>query len=138
MAARMRGRPIMADPGPGIDIELRENENTAYEKSDWRLGYIGLVFLGTFVMLVIAPFVLMWAFPNSLPDQRRNLTIAPPPQRQPVAPSLDRMQYVAEQKLKLDTYYWIDRDRGIVHIPIEEAMKRVAAHGIPGFPQAGP
>jgi hypothetical protein len=45
------------------------------------------------------------------------------------------MQYVAEQKLKLDTYYWIDRDRGIVHIPIEEAMKRVAAQGIPGFPK---
>src|SRR3954447_7092771 len=134
MAARMRGRPNTAEPG----IELRENENTAYEESDWRLGYIGLVFLGTFVMLVIAPFVLMWAFPNSLPDQRRNLTIAPPPPRQPVAPSLDRVRYVAEQKLKLDTYYWIDRDRGLVHIPIEEAMKRVAAHGIDGFPKAGP
>src|SRR3954451_14147788 len=134
MAARVRGRPIMAEPG----IELRENENTAYEKSDWRLGYIGLVFLGTFVMLVITPFVLMWAFPNSLPDQRRNLTIAPPPPRQQVAPSLDRMQYVAEQKLRLDTYYWIDRGRGIVHIPIEEAIKRVAADGIPGFPKAEP
>jgi hypothetical protein len=80
----------------------------------------------------------MWAFPHSIPDQRRNLTITPPPPRQQVAPSLDRAQYVAEQKLKLDTYYWIDRDRGIVHIPIEEAMKRVAAHGIPGFPKAAP
>src|SRR3954451_16062378 len=134
MAACLRGTPIMAEPG----IELRENENTAYEKSDWPIGKIGLVFLGTFVMLVIAPFVLMWAFPDSLPDQRRTLTIDPPPPRQQVAPSLDRMQYVADQKLKLDTYYWIDRDRGIVHIPIEEAMKRVAEHGIPGYPKAGP
>jgi hypothetical protein len=49
---------------------------------------------------------------------------------------MDLAGYVAEQKLKLDTYYWIDRDRGIVHIPIEEAMKRVAAHGIDGFPKA--
>jgi hypothetical protein len=123
----------MAEPG----IELRENENTAYEKSDWPIGKVGLVFLGTFVMLVIAPFILMWAFPDSLSDQRKTLTIAPPPPRQQVAPSLDRMQYVADQKLKLDTYYWIDRDRGIVHIPIEEAMKRVAEHGIPGYPKAG-
>jgi hypothetical protein len=132
IAARVRGRPIMAEPG----IELRENENTAYEKSDWPIGRIGLVFLGTFVMLVVVPFVLMWAFPDSIPDQRRSLTIVPPAPRQQVAPSVDLAQYVAAQKLKLNTYYWIDRDRGIVHIPIEEAMKRVAAHGIPGFPDA--
>src|SRR5690348_12689993 len=131
MAARMRGRPIVAESR----VMLRENENTAYEKSDWPIGKIGLVFLGTFVMLVVAPFVLMWAFPNSLPDQRRNLTITPPPRRQQVAPPLDRMRYVVEQKLKLDSYYWIDRDRGVVHIPIQEAMKRVAEHGIPGFPK---
>jgi hypothetical protein len=37
----------------------------------------------------------------------------------------------------LNTYYWIDRDKGIVHIPIAEAMKRVATKGIDGFPQAG-
>jgi hypothetical protein len=133
MAARVRGRPIMAEPG----IVLRENENTAYEKSDWPIGKIALIFLGTFILLVITPFILMWAFPDSLPDQRRNLTIAPPPPRQQVAPSMDLARYLAEQKLKLDTYYWIDRDRGIVHIPIEEAMKRVAAHGIDGYPKAG-
>ena len=117
-------------------IELRENENTAYEKSDWPIGKIGLVFLGTFILLVISPLILMWAFPDSLHDQPKTLTISPPPPRQQVAPSLDRAQYVAEQKLKLDTYYWIDRGRGLVHIPIEEAMKRVAEHGIPGFPKA--
>jgi hypothetical protein len=122
----------MAEPG----IVLRENENTAYEKSDWRLGYIGLVFLGTFLLLLVTPFILMWAFPHALPDASRELTIAPPPPRQQVAPPVDLARYLAAQKLKLETYYWIDRDRGIVHIPIEEAMKRVAEHGIDGFPKA--
>jgi len=122
----------MAEPG----IELRENENTAYEKSDWPIGKVALVFLGTFVMLVVAPFIMMWAFPDSLPDQSRRLTIVPPPPRQQVAPTTELREYLAKQKLKLGTYYWIDRDRGIVHIPIEEAMKRVAEHGIDGFPQA--
>src|SRR4051812_47333348 len=108
MAARMRGRPIMAEPRVAEShVVLRENENTAYEKSDWPIGKVGSVFLGTFVMLVIAPIVLMWAFPDSLSDQRRNLTIEPPPPRQQISPSLDRMQYVTEQKLNLDTYYWI-------------------------------
>jgi hypothetical protein len=121
----------MADPG----IVLRENENTSYEKSDWPIGKIGLVFLGIFLLLVVAPFIVMWAFPGSLPDVGRELRIAPPPPRQQVAPAVDLALYLAEQKRKLGTYYWIDRDRGFVHIPIEEAMKRVAEHGIPGFPE---
>jgi hypothetical protein len=124
----------MADP----EIVLRENENTAYEKSDWPIGKIGLLFLGTFLLLLVTPFILMWAFPNSLPDVSRKLTIEPPPPRQQVAPPVELGRYLAGQKLKLDTYYWIDRDRGIVHIPIEEAMKRVAEHGIDGFPKASP
>jgi hypothetical protein len=37
----------------------------------------------------------------------------------------------------LNTYYWVDRDKGVVHIPIAEAMKRLVAKGIDGFPQAG-
>jgi hypothetical protein len=122
----------MADPA----IVLRENENTAYEKSDWPIGKIGLIFLATFLFLLITPFILIWAFPNSLPDVGRQLAITPPPPRQQVTPSLDLARYLAEQKRKLDTYYWIDRDRGIVHIPIEQAMKGVAEHGIDGFPKA--
>jgi hypothetical protein len=121
----------MAEPG----IVLRENENTAYEKSDWPIGRIGLVFLVTFLLLAVTPFILILAFPDSLSDISHRLAIAPPPPRQQVAPSTDLAGYIAEQKRKLDTYYWIDRDRGIVHIPIEEAMKRVAEHGIDGFPK---
>lgn len=121
----------MAEPG----IVLRENENTSYEKSDWPIGKIGLVFLGIFLLLVTAPFIVMWAFPHSLPDVGRELTIVPPPPRQQVAPAVNLTLYLAEQKHRLGAYYWVDREHGLVHIPIEEAMKRVAEHGIPGFPR---
>jgi hypothetical protein len=124
----------MAEPG----IVLRENENTSYEKSDWRLGYVGLIFLGTFILLAVVPWVLMWGFPDALPDASRKLTVIPPPPRQQVVPAAELARYLAAQKLLLNTYYWIDRDRGIVHIPIEEAMKKVAEQGIDGFPKAGP
>ena len=98
----------MAEPG----VVLRENKNTSYEKSDWPIGKIGLVFLGTFLLLLVTPLILMWAFPDSLHDVSRKLTIAPPPPRQQVAPAADLALYLAEQKRKLGTYYWIDRDRG--------------------------
>ena len=39
--------------------------------------------------------------------------------------------------MSLNTYYWVNRDKGLVHIPIAEAMKRIATKGIDGFPQAG-
>ena len=119
-------------------VEVRDNPNTAYEKSDWPVGKIGLVFLATFILLVVTPFILMWGFPRSLPDQSRALAIAPPAPRQQVTPSADLDAYLAREKARLNTYYWVDRDQGLVHIPIEEAMRRVAEHGIPGFPKAAP
>ena len=47
-------------------VETRDNPNTSYEKSDWPVGKIGLVFLATFILLVVTPFILMWGFPHSL------------------------------------------------------------------------
>ena len=81
----MAESPVMAES----IVETRDNPNTSYEKSDWPVGKIGLVFLATFILLVVTPFILMWGFPHSLPDQSRVLTIAPPPPRQQVAPSAD-------------------------------------------------
>lgn len=40
---------------------------------------------------------------------------------------LARLQ--AEQRGRLNRYRWVDRDKGIAAIPIEEAMKRVVARG---------
>lgn len=33
--------------------------------------------------------------------------------------------WMREERLQLDSYGWVDRDNGIAHIPIEEAMQRV-------------
>ena len=131
----MEGPSWLNPPSSNI---ARDNPNTSYEKSDWPVGRIGLVFLATFILLVVTPFILMRGFPHSLPDQSRALTIAPPPPRQQIAPSADLDAYLAREKARLNTYYWVDRDQGLVHIPIEEAMRRVAEHGIPGFPKAAP
>jgi len=41
----------------------------------------------------------------------------------------------ADEEKLLNTYYWIDKQKGIVHIPIAEAMKKLASKGAPGFPE---
>ncbi len=35
----------------------------------------------------------------------------------------------AQQRRELETYGWSERDSGYVHVPIEEAMRRVAEEG---------
>lgn len=114
------------------------NANVAYEASDWRIGTVGLVLLGILAFLVLAPLVLMWAFPHSLRDVDRRLTAEPPAPRLQTNPAQDLTNFTAKEDKRLNTYYWIDKQKGIVHIPIEQAMQKLARDGIPGFPKAKP
>src|SRR5690348_15694073 len=114
---------------------VEDNSKTAYEGSDWRLGVIGLILLGTFVFLAIIPFVLMAAFPNAVSDVSREMTITPPEPRLQLDPPEDLAQFRAEEEKRLNTYYWVDKDKGLVHIPIAQAMKEVVEKGIDGFPR---
>jgi hypothetical protein len=121
-----------------IAERVEDNPNTAFEKSDWPIGLIGWVAVGTFIFLVIAPFVLMGAFPRAASDVSRALTIEPPQPRLQTDPSEDLVKFLADEDKRLNTYYWIDKKKGIVHIPIEQAMKEIAEEGIGGFPRAKP
>ena len=57
--------------------------------------------------------------------------------RTPPAPRLEpdallpRRRMVAEENAALTTYGWVDRDAGIVRIPIERAMELLAERGLP-------
>jgi hypothetical protein len=117
---------------------IEDNAETACERSDWRVGAIGLVLLGTFVFLVISPLVLMAAFPRAVSDIGRELTITPPEPRLQLDPREDLAQFRAEEDKRLNNYYWVEKEKGIVHIPISQAMKEIAEKGIDGFPRGQP
>jgi hypothetical protein len=131
---RRSGRSIMAE----LEERVEDNPDTAYEQSDWPLGMIGLVLLGTLILLVIAPFVLIGAFPGSVSDVSRALTVEPPQPRLQKDPSEDLAKFMADEDKRLNSYYWIDKKKGIVHIPIEQAMKEITEEGIDGFPRGKP
>jgi hypothetical protein len=118
----------------------RESERpmTAYETSDWDLGPIGLIYLGVFALLVISCLVLVATYPGSVHDASRALHIAPPGPRLQTNPAAELATFRAHERTKLESYYWVDRQKGLVHIPIEDAMKKLAQTGIPGFPKAQP
>jgi hypothetical protein len=49
-----------------------------------------------------------------------------PPLLQP-APQPDRVGYLEQKRRTLDSYGWVDRQAGIARIPLDEAMKVMAA-----------
>ena len=66
------------------------------------------------------------------------MTVEPPQPRLQTDPSEDLAQFLADEDKRLNTYYWIDKKKGIVHIPIEQAMQELAEEGIDGFPRGKP
>lgn len=50
----------------------------------------------------------------------------------------DLADYRAEMKGKLEGYAWIDKDLGIVRIPVTRAMELVAERGLPNWKPAPP
>jgi hypothetical protein len=114
------------------------NPQSAFEASDWRLGAVGLVFIATLVFLVVAPLALLLIFPGAVPDVSRRRTVEPPPPRLQLDQPRELARFRAEEDRQLHTYYWVEKERGIVHIPIGRAMQLLVERGIDGFPQAPP
>jgi hypothetical protein len=108
---------------------------TAFEPTDWSLGPVAWVYVGTAILLVVSSLVLIAAYPNALPDVGRTLRISPPGPRLQTSPEHDLQQFRAEEEKRLNTYYWIDKQKGTVHIPIDRAMEKIVQTGLPGFPK---
>ena len=113
------------------------NPETSYESSDWHVPAIAMVLAMLLVLVAIAMWALYFGFRTAALDVQRSLSVAMPPPALQTDAQQDLAQLRAREEQLLNTYYWIDRDKGIVHIPIAEAMRRVAAKGVDGFPQAG-
>jgi amino acid transporter len=109
------------------------------EKTDVspRAIIIGLV-LVTVVAGLLA-LLCIWLFPTALKDSRARVGAAEfPAPRLQATPAPDMATFYAEEMQRLHGAGWVDRAQGIVHIPIEDAMRAIAARGIPDWPKTAP
>jgi hypothetical protein len=116
-----------------------------YEQSDVRAGAIVRFAIGLVIVVVVAAVGLLGLFKLFARQQRRHDPPPPPlaqqAGRQPPGPRLqasplqDLEQLRGQEEKELTSYGWVDPKAGIVHIPIDEAIKIVAARGLP---QAAP
>jgi hypothetical protein len=117
---------------------ILDNPDSAYEREDVSLIVVGILAIVVLVSVAVIPFVLRGFYPRTVQDVARTQTVVrPAPDLQTNEPH-DLDAFRAEEEKRLDGYGWVDRGKGIVHIPIRQAMKDAVAHGIDGFPKAAP
>jgi hypothetical protein len=116
-----------------------------HEERDVSLRPVALAALGlTAVVLVV--FVLMQVLLNFYAGIQSRRSAAPSPlagaygMKEPPMPRLqthpvaDLRDLRARDEALLSGYAWIDRDAGLVQIPIERAMDLMAERGLPARP----
>ena len=118
-------------------------EELGYERTDVNAATLSKSAIAFFVAsTVIMVFGLgsMWLIAPKLtfgpPKEKLQDRARKPGTEQPLIQSnatalVDMREFMAKQKSSTTAYEWTDRKRGFVRIPIDEAMKRVIAEGLP-------
>ena len=122
------------------------NHDVRYEKEDinerstfwfgvWILALmVGVSFLlKPLYNLLVARGVESQA-PSAYVAETDPSALEPSAPRLQVLPEKDLAAFRAQEDAILGSYAWVEKDRGIVRIPIEEAMRIVAERGLPTFP----
>jgi len=88
--------------------------------------------LGTVIILALLVF---WLFPSAMSSRTLHLPLSqyPNPQLQ-TSPTEDLAAFHGKEMQWLNSAGWVDKARGIAHIPIADAMREVAQEGIPDWP----
>lgn len=119
--------------------------HVGHETTDASPLYVGLFALGLTLMVALVLPLLGWIFwrfeaaarradapQSALPGNR-----APP---QPVLqsdPSAELIVFRREEQQRLTGYGWIDRNKRVVHVPIERAIEILSERGLPEPPAKG-
>jgi hypothetical protein len=110
-----------------------------HEPQDVAFSHLSLGFVAMLALLLLSVLLGMWLYPSTLVDRRLSGTLPsyPEPQLQS-NPAADLRRFKAEELSRLDSSGWVDRSQGIAHIPIDEAMRRLAEQGVADWPAKGP
>jgi hypothetical protein len=109
-----------------------------HEKSDVRVGLLirWLLYLVIGGVLIYGALTVFWRFLyNDLTYQPAGMFTAPrelPPQpRLQAAPERDLKEMLQRDQSQLQSYGWSDRQKDVLHIPIQRAMDIVIERGLP-------
>lgn len=98
-----------------------------------RFIWIGVALVPATVLLFL--LLISWLYPRAISDRTLHppLPQYPSPQLQPDARA-DMATFYSQEMQALNGTGWVDKEKGVVHIPITEAMHKIVQEGIPGWP----
>ncbi|MEO9188994.1 MAG: hypothetical protein ABI224_03175 [Acetobacteraceae bacterium] len=109
------------------------------EARDASARFITIAFLLLVSGITIIGLLCWWLFPRA---PHHNLLPAPPPAypapRLQASPHEDMVRFYREEMDRLNSVGWVDRAKGLVHVPIDQAMHMIAKDGIKDWPKPPP
>ena len=126
----------MAEHAPPVT----DNPGVLHETSDVDLRRIAFWSVGLIVLVAVTLAFLIWLFGhfNNRENRLGRATAELPAQapetaapRLQLSPRSDLAQMRAAEEKILHSYGWVDKQKGVVRIPIERAMELTAQRGLP-------
>lgn len=121
--------------------KAKEHYHERYDENTKGIIKFGVALIAAIVVICLLAWglfdILKWvtAEEQTQPPLFRGERLPPEPRLQGIPghqnfPPEDIREFRAKEKAELNSYGWIDRQMGIVHIPIEEAKKLVLDRGL--------
>lgn len=120
-----------------VEGDRETRDDTAYERRDAPPALVAKIAAGLAAVIIAVPLLLLVGFPHAVGKRPKPPQLAPPVPRLQYDEFADLAALRRVEQDRLETYGWVDRDHGVVHIPIEEAMRLIAQRGVPDWPRAG-
>lgn len=112
-------------------------ERVDFERTDVPPSLLARLAAGVAAFVIAVPLVMQWVYPQTRqPGSPRLPGIAAGAAVLEVNPRAKLVQFEQAESAALDRYGWIDRERGVVQVPISRAMELLAQGGLPGWPPA--
>src|ERR1041385_583851 len=136
MIGSLRKRPARDEENHGEPI----HRDVTFEARDVNARVIGCVAVGVVVsaLLIHGAVAVSYAyFSRTEFRDQQPVTLVQQPTPSPTVPTLQvktdaDMEWVQQsERMALSSYGWVDQQKGVVRMPIDEAMKRVVEKGLP-------
>jgi hypothetical protein len=107
-----------------------------YENADASSRAALTTFPAILGVLLLSVLLVWWIYPGTIVDRRLPSPIPryPSPRLQS-DPAVEMQKFLEAEPTRLNNAGWDDQAKAIGHIPIDDAMRRVAASGIPDWPK---
>lgn len=104
-----------------------------YERSDANPQLVAILAAGVALFLIASPYILLALYPLSQQTRAFKPAEPPPAPRLQVHDTAQIKALRASTDARLASYGWVDRQNGVVHLPLDRALALTAERGLPGW-----